>query len=214
MIAILDNINLTDEVLNFTICFVGQTLNARSRTALSYDPGDLSALTPNRFSLERENASTPFMPSIERYHDLRKSFKLGQAYAGMIWKRWNLEYLPRWNQRWSKEHMQNLKEGELFWLLDDSVKRCEYKLGWIVEIFTGNDGVSEIENRAGNVGTTSNQQQMPSDSKKKRLKLKKLRIRQNSKIVKTEIFGTEILYTSQFFEEKTWATGGYCTQLG
>ena len=90
--------------------------------------------------------------------------------------------------------MRNLKEGELVWLVDDSVKRCEYKLGRIIEIFTGNDGVvrsvrtkmahgelnrpvvklapvfydgvSEIENRASDVGATSNEPQKPSDSKK------------------------------------------------
>ena len=90
--------------------------------------------------------------------------------------------------------MPNLKTGELVWLIDDSVKRSEYKLGRIVEIFTGNDGVvsservkmahgelnrpvvklapvfydgvSEIENRAGDVGAASNQLQKPSDSKK------------------------------------------------
>ena len=124
------------------------------------------------------------MPSSERYHDLRKSFKTTQAYADMIWKRWTREYLPQWNQRskGSKEHVQNLKEGELVSLVDDSVKRCEYKLGQIIEIFTSNDGVlrsarvkmshgepnwtvvklapvfydgvSEIENRAGNIGAT------------------------------------------------------------
>ena len=90
--------------------------------------------------------------------------------------------------------MRNLKEGELVWLVDDSVKRCDYKLGRIIEIFTGNDGVvrsarvkmargelnrpvvklapvfydgvSEIENRASDVGATSNELQKPSDSKK------------------------------------------------
>ena len=136
------------------------------------------------------------MPSSERYHDLRKSFKKAQAFAEMIWKRWTREDLPQWDQRskWSKEHVRNLKEGELVWLVDDSVKRCEYKLGRIIEIFTGNDGVvrsaivkmahgelyrpvvklapvfyngvSEIKNRAGDVGATSNQLEKPSDSKK------------------------------------------------
>ena len=48
------------------------------------------------------------------------------------------------------------------------------------------DGVSEIENRAGDVGALSNQLQKPSDSKKKLLKLKKLEICQNSKMAKTE----------------------------
>ena len=104
----------------------------------------------------------------------------------MIWKRWTREYLPQWNQRskWSEEHVRNLKEGELVRLVDDSVKCCENKFGPIIEIFTGNDGVvrsakvkmahgelnrpvvqlapvffdggSEIENRAGDVGATSN----------------------------------------------------------
>ena len=63
--------------------------------------------------------------------------------ATMLWKRWTREYLPQWNQRsnWSKEHVRNLKEGELVWLVDDSVKRCQYKLVRINEIFTGNNGV-------------------------------------------------------------------------
>ena len=50
------------------------------------------------------------------------------------------------------------------------------------------DGVSEIENRARDVGTTLNQLQKPSDSKKELLKLKKLEICQNSKMIKTENF--------------------------
>ena len=32
----------------------------------------------------------------------------------------------------SKEHVRNLKEGELVWLVDDSVERCEYKRGRII----------------------------------------------------------------------------------
>ena len=88
MIAILDNRSLTDEVLSTTMCLVEQTLNARPMTALSDDPEDLTALTPNHLLLGQENASAPFMPSSERYHDLRKSFKTAQAHADMIWKRW------------------------------------------------------------------------------------------------------------------------------
>ena len=196
MIAILDNRSLTDEVLSTTMCLVEQTLNARPLTAVSDDPEDLTALTPNHFLLGRENASAPFMPSSERYHDLRKSFKTAQAYADMIWKRWTREYLPQWNQRskWSKKHVRNLKEGELVWMVDESVKRCEYKMGRVIQVFKGNDGVvrsarvkmahgefnrpvvklapvfydgvSEIENRAGDVGATSEQKHEPSDQQK------------------------------------------------
>ena len=51
MIAILDNRSLTDEVLSTTMCLVEQTLNARPLTAVSDDPEDLTALTPNHFLL-------------------------------------------------------------------------------------------------------------------------------------------------------------------
>ena len=116
---------------------VEQTLNARPLTAVSDDPEDLTAFTPDHFLLGRENASAPFMPSSECHRDLKKSFKTAQAYADMIWKRWTREYLQQWNQRskLSKEHVRNLKEGELVWLVDDTVKHCEYKLGRIIEIF-------------------------------------------------------------------------------
>ena len=49
------------------MCLVEQTLNARPLTAVSDDPEDLTALTPIYFLLGRENASSPFMPSNERY---------------------------------------------------------------------------------------------------------------------------------------------------
>ena len=195
MIAILDNRSLTDEVISATIRLVEQTLNARTLTAVSDDPEDPTALLPNHFLPGRGNASAPFMQSSECYHDMRKSFKTAQIYAQMIWKRWTRENLPQWNQRskWSKKHVRKLKEGELVWLLDDSLKRCEYKLGQLIEIYIGNNGVvrsarvemahgeldrpvvklapvfydnvSEIENRAGDVGGTSKRLQKPADRK-------------------------------------------------
>ena len=87
MIAIFDNRCLNDEMLSTTMCLVEQTLNARPLTAVSDDPEDLTTLTLNHCLLGRENVSAPFMPSSERYHDLRKSFKTAQAYADLIWKR-------------------------------------------------------------------------------------------------------------------------------
>ena len=84
MTAIMENRSLTDDVLSATMCLVEQTLNARPLTALTDDPEHLTALTPNHFLPGPENSSAPFMPSSERYHDLRKSFKTAQAYADMI----------------------------------------------------------------------------------------------------------------------------------
>ena len=106
------------------------------------------------------------------------------------------EYLPQWNQRskWSKEHVRNLKEGEHVWMVDESVRRCEYKMGRVIQVFKGHDdvvrsarlkmahgefnrpvvelapvfydGVSENENRAGDVGATKKPKHEPSDQPK------------------------------------------------
>ena len=95
MIAILNNRSLSNEVQSTTMCLVEQTLKARPLAAVSDDPDDVTAFTPNQFPLGQENASAPFMPSSERYHDLRNSLKTAQTYADMIWKRWTREYLPQ-----------------------------------------------------------------------------------------------------------------------
>ena len=80
------------------------------------------------------------------------------------------------------------------WMVDDSVKRCEYKMGRVNKVFKGDngvvrsarvkmahgefnrpvvtlapvfyDGVSEIENRAGDVGASNKQKHEPSDQQK------------------------------------------------
>ena len=65
------------------MCLVKQTLNARPLTAISDDPEDLTAHTPNHFLLGQENASAPFMPFTNRYQDLKKPFKQAQAHADM-----------------------------------------------------------------------------------------------------------------------------------
>ena len=74
MIAILDNRSYTDEVLSTTMCLVEQTLNAIPLKAVSDDPEDLMALTPDYFMLGRENAGAPFMPSSERYLSWVRNF--------------------------------------------------------------------------------------------------------------------------------------------
>ena len=144
MLAVLDGRGLTDEILGTTMCLVEQTLNARPLTAVSDDPEDLNALTPNHFLLGRDSVCAPFLPNSERYHDLRRAFKTSQCYSEMIWKRWMKEYLPQWNSRskWKSEEVRNLQNGELVWLVDESLKRSEYKMGRVKEIYYGSDGVA------------------------------------------------------------------------
>ena len=80
-------------------------------------------------------------------------------------------------------------------MVDDSVKRCEYKMRRVIKVFKGDDGVvrlarvkmahgefnrpvvklapviydgfSEIKNRAGDVGATNEHKHGPSDQQKR-----------------------------------------------
>ena len=70
MFAILGSRSLIDETLITTMCLVEQTLNARPLTAVSEDPADLEALTPNHFLLGRSNVAVPFIPNAELYANL------------------------------------------------------------------------------------------------------------------------------------------------
>ena len=142
MIAVLDGRPLTDDVLITTMCLVEQTLNARPLTRVSDDPDDLEALTPNHFLLGRANLATPFLPDAQRYTDLRRVFRVSQAYSDMIWARWTKEYLPEWNVRnkWNKDDMRQLKVDDLVWVVDENVERFNYKMARVLEVQEGSDG--------------------------------------------------------------------------
>ena len=112
MNAILGSRRLTLPVLTTAMCLVEETLNKRPITAVSNDPEDLEALTPNHFLLGRAVVPEPLMPDASRYIDCRRMYKVAQAYNAMIWQRWSKEYLPRWNVRskWAND-------DERFWML-------------------------------------------------------------------------------------------------
>ena len=75
MILILNNWGLTYDVLSTTKGLVEETDNARPLTAVSDDPEDLTALTPNLFLLGQKIASALFLPPSERYNDLKNFFQ-------------------------------------------------------------------------------------------------------------------------------------------
>ena len=71
----------------------------------------------------------------------RKRWRIAQALADMIWRRWRKEYLPTLTMRskWNKEQ-RNLKEGDLILLKNDDVPRSHWPMGGILKTFPGSDG--------------------------------------------------------------------------
>ena len=112
MMEMVGNRTMTDDVLSATMCLVEQILNSRPLTSVSDDPEDLEALTRNHFLLGRASPATPFVPDAQRYPYLRRVFRVSQAYADMIWSRWNREYLPQWIER-SKRNKEEVRQLEV-----------------------------------------------------------------------------------------------------
>ena len=94
MIGVLDERSFRDDVRLTTMCPVAQTLKTRPLISVSDDPDDLEALTRNNFLLGRANLATPLLSDAQRYTDLKRVFRVSQAYSDMIWTRWTDEYLP------------------------------------------------------------------------------------------------------------------------
>ena len=91
----------TEEILNTTLCLVEQSLNARPITAVSSNPLDLEALTPNLFILGQHAASFPSL-SFEENFNHKKRFARAQSYANAIWTRWMREHVPSLNRTTSQ----------------------------------------------------------------------------------------------------------------
>ena len=91
------NRRVTEEVLRTTLCLVEQSLNARPITAVSSNPLDLEALTPNHFVLGQHAASFPSL-SFEEKFDHKKRFAKAQSYGNAIWTRWMREYVASLNR--------------------------------------------------------------------------------------------------------------------
>ena len=141
-ISIVINRTLTDGVLSTTMCLVEQILNSRPLSIVSDDPEDMEALTPNDFLLERASPATLFIPDAQRYTDQRRVFRVSKAYAALIWRRWNREYLPQWNERskQNKEELRQLEVNDLVWIVDENVKPAHYKMGRVLKVYHGSDG--------------------------------------------------------------------------
>ena len=131
---------LSDVELRTLLGEVESIVNNRPITAVSDDPDDCSALTPNHFLLQR---ATQLPPGVFVNEDLfsRKRWRKVQFLAGHYWKRWIREYVPTLQRRpkWVKSR-RNAQIGDLVLLAEDKVVRNRWPMGRVVEVFTGEDG--------------------------------------------------------------------------
>lgn len=139
--AILKEQRLDDKSLQTYMCEVESIINGRPLTAVSDDPSDLQALTPNRLLLLKDE--TPLPPGLFQKEDnySKRRWKQVQLLANTFWKRWSKEYLPLLQERakWTQPR-KNYSVGDIVLIYDQNMPRNQWPLGRIIQVHVDKKG--------------------------------------------------------------------------
>ena len=133
---------LDDETLSTFTCEVEAMMNSRPLTHVSSDPTDDEPLTPNHLLLGRPTNNLPPGLFLPRHTTDKKTWKQAQALSQQFWNRYLKDYLPTLTTRtkWTKQ-VENLRQGDLVWILEDLTPRGLWPLGRVLRTFPGADGI-------------------------------------------------------------------------
>lgn len=131
---------LTHEVLTTLMAEVAAIINARPLASVSTDPDDPVILTPA--TLLTQKVSVPSAPSDDPgTKDLfKRQWRQVQHLAQTFWSRWRKHYLSSLQPRRKWQSTQpNLEPGSIVLLKDQQLKRNEWPLGIVTQVFPSKD---------------------------------------------------------------------------
>lgn len=136
---------LTEEEWSTLLTQIEGILNSRPLVPQTADPGDLNVITPGHLLIGR-----PFNAIPEPAYDQLKPGTLTrwqhlQKMRADFWKRWSAGYLSELQQRqkWNKQHTV-VMEGDLVLLKEENVPALQWRLGRVVKVHPGQDGVTRV----------------------------------------------------------------------
>jgi hypothetical protein len=136
---------VTFEELTTLFAKIEAILNSRPLCGMSDNADDLDFLSPGHFLVGQPLVSVPEnnWESTKDNHLTR--WQLIQKFSQQIWKRWSLEYLHTLQQRgkWTKNH-SDIKVNDLVLIKDTNLPPLQWRLGRIVELFPGKDGIVRV----------------------------------------------------------------------
>lgn len=142
---VLGDCKLTYEELNTVLVQIEAILNSRPLTPFSSEPEDLRPLTPGHFLIGRPLMSLPVqdMRSFSANHITR--YQRVEQLRQHFWARWSKEYVSELQVRtkW-RTHHDVLKLDTLVLVKEDNLPPLKWKLGRIVAVFPGADGVNRV----------------------------------------------------------------------
>ena len=118
-------------------------INSRPLTFIGNDINDGEVITPAHLALGR---SLKAIPDVSAKSSTRapvsSRFLYRQNLVNRFWRRWLAEYLPKLTirQKWLEERPP-LKVGDIVLISEDNVKRGNWPLAIVEEIYQGKDGL-------------------------------------------------------------------------
>ena len=113
---------------------------------------------PNSFLFGPRN----LLPGLEHHYlespDLRKRAKYLKRCKDAMWRRWTDDYLRRLREQHRLKHQGNQSDiavGDVMLVKDDERNRGKWKMGIVVELITGRDGIVRAASSRMKTGTGS-----------------------------------------------------------
>jgi len=137
---------LTYEELYTLLVQIEACLNSRPLCPLSDDGTDLAALTPAHFLIGVPLTSLPEIDVSDQPVNRLTRHQLLTQMRQHFWQRWSNEYVTQLQQRhkWTEKSKADIKIGTMVLLRDETVSPMHWRLGRIVALHPGKDGLVRI----------------------------------------------------------------------
>ncbi|GBL78773.1 hypothetical protein AVEN_65314-1 [Araneus ventricosus] len=151
---VLGQTSLNFEELNTVLCDCESVINGRPLTYVSDDTSDLEPLTPSMFLQEVREIGIPDLDLLDN-KSLNKRFAYRQRLRQDLRKRFRSEYLGQLRQYERKiRSSPSIKIGDIVLISSDNMKRMDWPLGKVIEVFTSPDGnirLVKLKTRSGEI---------------------------------------------------------------
>lgn len=139
------NSHLTFEEITTLFAQIEAILNSRPLYPLSSSPNDLQALSPGHFIIGRPLTAVPGLNLEDRKEHSLKRHERIEKIRQHFWQRWQHEYVLELQQKtkW-RTNATKLAVGDLVLLQEDNVLPLSWRLGRVVRLFPGSDGISRV----------------------------------------------------------------------
>lgn len=141
----MSNTKLTIGELNTLLCQIEACLNSRPMTPMSSDPSDVEVLTPAHFLIGGSLTLLPEPNLTNENPSHIRRWKYVQLLMQTFWQRWQAEYLPQIQVRgkWTTKTTP-LKIHNIVIIKDECMPPASWKLGRIIQIHPGADGIVRV----------------------------------------------------------------------